>query len=56
MDLPDIGAAVQEADTTGRSRQLTASSPKETRVSRDPITDAQRRAFEKTYAALANQE
>jgi transposase InsO family protein len=52
----DIEAAVQEANTTGRPRQLTASSPKETWLSRDPITEAQRRAFEDAYATFANQE
>ena len=52
----DIEAAVHEANTTGRPRQLTASSPKEAWLSREPITEAQRGAFHETYAAFANEE
>jgi transposase InsO family protein len=52
----DIEAAVHEANTTGRPRQLTESSPQEAWLSRVPITDGQRAAFHETYDGFATEE
>ncbi len=52
----DIEAAVAEANTMGRPRQLEGPSPHEVWLRRQPITEAQRRSFREACARYAREE
>lgn len=52
----DIEAAVRQANETGRPHGAAAQTPQTSWLCRSPITDAQRRAFEKTYIRYADEE